>query len=116
MANRTFDNVKLNVAFQMASQREQLESNSNISKMMGILARYLNDFNDCAFDGDASTVNGHTVQTNVPTGALFTDTITPVINSLDDIMQSAASGNAAGSLAVKELYNKSKIVDGGDEG
>ena len=83
---------------------------------MGMIARYINDFDNCAFDGDASTVNGHTVNSNVPSGAKFTDTITPVIDNLNDIIQSAASGNAAGSLAIKELYEFMQDIDGGDEG
>lgn len=116
MANRTFNDVKLFVAFQMASQREQLPNNANISQLMGILARYVNDFHSCAFNGDASTVNGHSVATDVPSNAKFTDTITPVMDNLSKILQSAASGNAAGSLAVKELYNEMQDLDGGDEG
>ena len=82
MANRTFNDVKLFVAFQMASQREQLPNNANISQLMGILAKYVNDFHSCAFNGDASTVNGHSVATDVPSNAKFTDTITPVMDNL----------------------------------
>ena len=74
MANKVFNDVKVNVAFTPATTRENIVSGENISKMAGKISKVINDLTDTAFTGDAETVNGHTVETDVPSNAKFTDT------------------------------------------
>ena len=74
MANKVFNDVKVNVAFTPATTRENIVSGENISKMAGKISKVIDDLTDTAFTGDAETVNGHTVETDVPSNAKFTDT------------------------------------------
>lgn len=48
--------------------------------------------------GDASTVNGHTVNSDVPAGAKFTDTITGVQNNLVSTLTNEALSAAQGKV------------------
>lgn len=74
MATKTFNGVKLNVAFTQAADHTQITSGSNIADMLGQISKWRADFNDVVWTGDADTVNGLTVETAVPANAVFTDT------------------------------------------
>lgn len=75
MPNRTFNNVKLNIAFTKADDHtENVTTGENIANSLGKIAKWKEDFHDVVWDGDAATVSGHTVGVNVPANAKFTDT------------------------------------------
>ena len=71
MANKNLNDVKINVNFTTASSRTNIKSGENISTTFGKLSKIISDMDGSAFTGDAKTVNGHTVQTDVPPNAVF---------------------------------------------
>ena len=75
MSTKTFDNVKVKVAFTTATTRANIITGENISTMFGKLSKWYTSFNDVVWTGDADTVSGFTVGTNVPADAEFTDTV-----------------------------------------
>lgn len=75
MSTKTFDNVKVKVAFTAATTRANIITGENISTMFGKLSKWYTSFNDVVWTGDADTVSGFTVGTNVPADAKFTDTV-----------------------------------------
>lgn len=74
MANKTFNNVKINTEFTAATTRANIKSGENISTSFGKIAKWYTDFHNCAFSGNAAKVNNHTVAADVPSNAKFTDT------------------------------------------
>ncbi|MBR1988825.1 MAG: hypothetical protein IKA36_07305 [Clostridia bacterium] len=75
MSTKTFDNVKVKVAFTAATTRANIITGENISTMFGKLSKWYTSFNDVVWTGDADTVSGFTVGANVPADAKFTDTV-----------------------------------------
>lgn len=75
MANKVINNVKLNVSFTKANvHTSNIVSNDNISTSFGKIAKWYDDFNPVIWTGDADTINGKTVDVDVPADAKFTDT------------------------------------------
>lgn len=74
MADKVFDNVKLNVDFTPATTRANIESGENLSVMLGKVSKWYSSLKSTAWDGNALKVNGFTVGVNVPANAKFTDT------------------------------------------
>jgi len=97
MANRTFSDVKLNVRFNIAtsdtdpsyviveggnnhasnidgSSTEGHPNGQDLALALGKIQNWYANWDSVVWTGDASTVNGHTVATDVPSGAVFTDT------------------------------------------
>ena len=87
MANKTFNQVKINVAFTKATSDVTVTGGndhaSNISGSptaqdlalaLGKIQNWYDNWDSVVWTGDASTVNGHTVNINVPADAKFTDT------------------------------------------
>ena len=67
---------------------------------MGDMMKAVYDQNNNGIVDNAEKVNGHTVESDVPAGAVFTDTVTPVIDSLDsDSSTSALSAKQGKALA-----------------
>lgn len=75
MADKTFSNVKIKVAFTKASDHTtNIATGDNIADSLGKIAKWHDDFHSVVWDGNAATVSGHTVASNVPANAKFTDT------------------------------------------
>jgi hypothetical protein len=74
LAQKSFDDVKISVVFTPATKRENIKSGENIATMFGKQYKWFTDLKDVAFTGNADTVNSHTVETDVPANAKFTDT------------------------------------------
>ena len=75
MAEKIFDKTKLNVNFEQATTRENIVSGENICTSFGKLSKIVDDLSETAFSGNATTVGNHTVESNVPADAVFTDTV-----------------------------------------
>lgn len=92
MAQRSFNGTKINVEFDEATSRQQLNSGENISKLFGKIKKIFSDLKAVCFSGsyndlnnkpsalpanggNSLTVNGHTVNSDVPYNAVFTDTV-----------------------------------------
>ena len=87
MANKTFSNVKINVKFDQATSDVTVEGGNNhasnisgntgngmdLSLALGKIQNWYANWNAVVWTGNASKVNGHTVGTDVPSGAVFTD-------------------------------------------
>ena len=80
------------IGFEEASVRENIASGEKSSTLFGKIKKWFTDLKAVAFSGsyndlsdtpdslpadggNASTVNNHTVESNVPSGAKFTDTV-----------------------------------------
>lgn len=74
MATKEFDNVEINVEFTPSKTRDNIISGESVSDVFGKIYTWLDGLDNSAFTGDAKTVSGHTVGTNVPPDAKFTDT------------------------------------------
>ena len=75
MADKTFNNVKIKIAFDTAADHTtNIATGENIANSLGKIAKWHDDFHDVVWTGDSATVNGHTVASNVPANAKFTDT------------------------------------------
>ena len=81
MATKTFQNVKLNVTFTKAADHLTNITSGNIADSLGKIAKWYDDFHDVVWTGDAATVNGKTVEANVPADAKFTDTTYDVFST-----------------------------------
>lgn len=92
MAQRNFKNTKIYIAFTEATSRQQLNSGDNIATLFGKIKKFLSDLKTIAFSGsyndlsdtpnalpadggNADTVNNHFVEADVPSDAVFTDTV-----------------------------------------
>ena len=92
MAQKTFNGTKINVEFAESSSRQQLNSGENISTLFGKIKKIFSDLKAVCFSGsyndlndkpsalpanggNSLTVNGHTVNSDVPYNAVFTDTV-----------------------------------------
>ena len=99
MASRTFNDVKINVTLTKLTDDShaldpnyvpasgdsvahasnigdptQLTSSQDLSKALGKIQNWYMKWHSVVWSGDAAKVNGYTVQSNVPSGAVFTDT------------------------------------------
>ena len=88
MASKTFNNVKINVKFDQAASDVIVEGGNNhasnisgntgngmdLSLALGKIQNWYANWNAVVWTGNASKVNGHTVGTDVPANAVFTDT------------------------------------------
>lgn len=104
--NKTFNNVKLNVAFSPAAERANVVSGENIANALGKVAKWYEDFHSVVWTGDAATVNGKTVESNVPADAKFTDTW--------EAMRGATASNAgaAGYVPAPAAGDNGKFLKG----
>ena len=88
MANKTFNNVKINVKFDQAASDVIVEGGNNhasnisgntgngmdLSLALGKIQNWYSNWDAVVWTGNASKVNGHTVGKDVPSSAVFTDT------------------------------------------
>ena len=88
MANKTFNEVKINVVFSKASNPSGQthagnldgstgtghEHGQDLSKALGVIQNWYDNWHSVVWTGDAATVSGYTVGKNVPSDAVFTDT------------------------------------------
>ena len=75
MSTKTFDNVKAYFTFTTATTHTaNITSGENLANSLGKISKWFTDFNSVVWTGDAATVNGHTVNSDVPAGAEYTDT------------------------------------------
>jgi len=75
--SKTFNNVEINVDFSPHNNHtDNLVSRESIRTSLGKIWKWKTDFHSVVWDGDADTVNGHTVLSDVPMNAVFTDTNT----------------------------------------
>ena len=122
MADKNFENIKINVEFTEPTDREALLSGEDIKSLFGKIKKYFTDLKLVAFSGsyndlgdkpqslpanggNANTVNKHTVESDVPSDAIFTDTVythpttagnkhIPSGGSSGQILRYSASGTA----------------------
>jgi len=88
MANRTFNDVKINVTFTPATSdtdpsyviveggnnhASNIASPQDLSKALGKISNWYSNWHSVVWTGDAATISGHTIASDVPSGALFTD-------------------------------------------
>lgn len=100
------NNVKITSKFTMAKAREALKSGGTLGELFGQLAKWLSDLHDSAFTGDAATVNTHTVETDVPSDAVFTDTVTTLASTMEAALNvDNPTEVAVSAAAFKEFYN-----------
>lgn len=104
--NKTLNGVKLNVNFTPATSRENLVSGENISSSLGKINKYFSDMNETAFTGDAETVNGHTVESDIPANVNFDGMI--VDDALDETSKHAVQ-NKVITKAINDKVNISEI-------
>lgn len=75
MSTKTFNNVKAYFTFTTATTHtDNITSGENLANSLGKISKWFTDFNSVVWTGDAATVNGHTVNSDVPAGAEYTDT------------------------------------------
>ena len=96
--------AKINVEFNEATTRENLASGESINTLFGKIKKFLSDLHDSAFTGNAAKVNNHTVNTDVPSDAKFTDTT-----------YSNATTSAAGLMSAADKAKLDSLSDSGGE-
>ena len=75
MANKTFNNVELHVDFSAhANHTDNLVSRETLNISLGKIMKWKTDFHSCVWDGNAATVNNHSVAADVPADAVFVNT------------------------------------------
>jgi len=75
MANKTINDVRINVKFdEYDNHIDNLVSKESLQISLGKIQKWKTDFHPVVWTGDADTVNNHTVLTDVPADAVFTDT------------------------------------------
>ena len=72
--SKNVNKAKINVEFNEASKRENIESGESVNTLFGKIKKIITDLHDTAFTGNAAKVNSHTVNSDVPANAKFTDT------------------------------------------
>lgn len=73
-----------------ASIRENLVTGEKLSISLGKISKLFSDLKEVAFTGNAEKVNGHIVEVNVPSDAIFTDTTYSNVNQTEDGLMSVA--------------------------
>ena len=108
MANKTINDVLINVKFdEYANHTDNLVSKESLQISLGKIQKWKTDFHSCVWDGNAATVNNHTVLSDVPADAKFTDTTYTAGNgiSLDDTQVLVPDGtNYADKLNFDTTY------------
>ena len=99
--SKILDKVKIIVEFTEASTRANIASGESLKVILGKIKKVITDLHDSAFTGNAAKVNGHTVESNVPSNAVFTDT-----------KYSAATTNAAGLMSASDKTKLDGIASG----
>lgn len=87
MASKTFSDVKINVAFTKAASDVTVTGGNNhasnisgsptpqdLALALGKIQNWYDNWHSVVWTGAASTINGHTVESDVPANAEFTDT------------------------------------------
>lgn len=75
MANKTINDVLINVKFdEYDNHIDNLVSKESLQISLGKIQKWKTDFHPVVWTGDADIVNNHTVLTDVPADAVFTDT------------------------------------------
>ena len=97
--------AKINVEFNEATTRENLVSGESVNTLFGKIKKFLSDLHDSAFTGNAAKVNNHTVNTDVPSDAKFTDTT-----------YSNATTSAAGLMSAADKAKLDELSGGGSGG
>ena len=113
MANKTFNDVKINVTFTKATSDVTVSGGndhaSNISGSqtaqdlalaLGKIQNWYDNWHAVVWTGDAATVSGKTVAVNVPSNAKFTDHITTATTSGSGNAVTAVTADANGALTV----------------
>ena len=113
MANKTFNDVKINVTFTKATSDVTVSGGndhaSNISGSptaqdlalgLGKIQNWYDNWHPVVWTGDAATVNGKTVAVNVPSNAKFTDHITTATTSGSGNAVTAVTADANGALTI----------------
>lgn len=119
MANRTFSNVKINVAFtQHANHTDNLVTNESLAISLGKIMKWKNDFHSVVWTGaadsasNATTVNGHTVNIDVPANAKFTDTTyTFATGDTNGTFKVTPLGGTAQNVSIKGLGSMAYKTD-----
>ena len=94
--------AKINVEFNEATARENLVSGESVNTLFGKIKKFLSDLHDSAFTGNAAKVNGHAVNSDVPSNAKFTDTT-----------YSNATTSAAGLMSAADKKKLDELSGGG---
>ena len=113
MANKTFNDVKINVTFTKAASDVTVAGGndhaSNISGSptaqdlalgLGKIQNWFDNWHSVVWTGDAATVNGKTIAVNVPADAKFTDHITTATTSGSGNAVTAVTADANGALTI----------------
>lgn len=99
--------AKINVEFNEATTRENLVSGESVNTLFGKIKKIITDLHDTAFTGNAAKVNNHTVNTDVPSDAKFTDT-----NTWRDVVDNLTSTDTAKSLSANQGKVLKGLIDG----
>ena len=138
MKNREFNNVNINVEFTETPNRQQLTSGDNVNTLFGKIKKWLIDLKAVAFSGsyndlddkpkslpanggNADTVNEHTVESDVPSNAVFTDTVyddrtilnqigNADISSFGDTITGAISSIGSSGGSSYKTYNLASFI------
>lgn len=115
MANKTINDVRINVKFdEYDNHIDNLVSKESLQISLGKIQKWKTDFHPVVWTGDADTVNNHTVFTDVPADAVFTDTtyiggdgisITTVYDEYHAINVTPATTTAIGGVIIGEGIN-----------
>ena len=113
MANKTFNDVKINVTFTKATSDVTVSGGndhaSNISGSptaqdlalaLGKIQNWYDNWHAVVWTGDAATVNGKTVAVSVPSTAKFTDHITTATTTGSGNAVTSVTADANGALTV----------------
>ena len=85
--NKVLNNIDIHVAFaQYGNHDENLTSKESLHISLGKIAKWKTDFHPVVWTGAASSVNGFTVETNVPADAVFTDTIYELLPATSEVL------------------------------
>ena len=124
MANKTFNQVKLNIKFSSsvtntvddgnatgwsntnakhaANLNDSATNGEDIAVSLAKIKNWYDNWHPVVWSGDASTVNGHTVNVNVPSDAVFTDTTYTFTNG--------TSTSGVGTFTVKPSNGNAQTV------
>jgi hypothetical protein len=125
--NKVLNNIDIHVAFTPSgNHNENLVSKESLHESLGKIAKWKTDFHSVVWDGNASLINGHTVATNVPADAKFTDTVYELPPATTEALGGIIVGNnlsidedgVLSSIAIGETYfagSGISITDKGDD-